>query len=459
MGNNISTVSRDTSLKAKLHELGDVICNLGNPCIGNAVKTVCDSPDRGASLFKVVAAEINRQKNHRQSTEREKFFQQFRWKGQSLSEVQVTSLAAATKNWELNDNDLEELKKSANTWASTPEKFFDSETTNLSGRLELIAFCFNDTEQIEEVNPTRRKINLIIMSEQIRQEVEYQCSKHKINHRATTDPQKPLTLMSKVLSSITDTFGPLSQNERKKKHRKLKKQSRGGSSWARIEPRWMVLALKNAAVKSFEEKRWGLMEIEALNAYVRVLRAYAEKDLLSTAYSKILEEYHQRAPLRQDRSEAFTLNESRKRSKLVTAHKMRQGHEPNPANANGQHTQPTTSGIFQSDNMPVLGNPSSEQQGVQSEREQELSGTVAERQRYKWYSWYSFPVSRDYQAGFRGKRLGQHIPLWRPETSSDFRWWKLSKSSNRQLSCPHSMSMRQENTTVTNEVTPKSHSL
>ncbi|OJD20281.1 hypothetical protein ACJ73_08385, partial [Blastomyces percursus] len=95
-------VSCDTSLKAKLHELGDVICNLGNPCIGNAVKTVCDSPDRGASLFKVVAAEINRQKNHRQSTEREKFFQQFRWKGQSLS------LAAATKNWELNDNDLEE---------------------------------------------------------------------------------------------------------------------------------------------------------------------------------------------------------------------------------------------------------------------------------------------------------------------------------------------------------------
>ncbi|OJD22943.1 hypothetical protein ACJ73_05702 [Blastomyces percursus] len=218
------------------------------------------------------------------------------------------------------------------------------------------------------------------MSEQIRQEVEYQCSKHKINHRATTDPQKP---------SITDTFSPLSQNERKKKHRKLKKQSLDGSSWARIEPRWMVLALKNAAVKSFEEKRWGLMEIEALNAYVRVLRAYAEKYLLSTAYSKILEEYHQCAPLRQDRSEAFPLNESRKRVSSSTNnypskkryHRQTEqacrlpqdetGHEPNPANANGQHTQPTTSGIFQSDNMPVLGNPSSEQQGVQLEREQD----------------------------------------------------------------------------------------
>ncbi|EDN05638.1 predicted protein [Histoplasma mississippiense (nom. inval.)] len=307
MGNGVSSTvrlvqaSHDPALKAKLHELGDIICGLGSVTIGNSLKAICNSPDRKESLFKAVATEINRQDEVHQLTTRHTFFQQ--WEKKSLSEKQVAGLAALTKGWELNDDDLQALRKSALIWASQPWLFFDTRKTDRTGTLGLIQFCSNDIEQIENVNPTRRKVDLIVMFDAIVQEVEHRRrSKRKKTHDVTVDPARPQKVISEVYSDILEGSGS------PKEHRKLKRQSASGSKWAQIEPRWMVLALQGATVKSFEGRRWQPIEIKAMNAYLKVLRAWKEESLLSTAYSKILEEYHHRASLtvRDQPEEAFT---------------------------------------------------------------------------------------------------------------------------------------------------------
>ncbi|EDN08465.1 predicted protein [Histoplasma mississippiense (nom. inval.)] len=199
--------------------------------IGHSLKAICNSPDRKKSLFKAVAAEINRQYEAHQSTTRHTFFQEFRWEEKNLSEEQVAGLAALTKGWELNDDDLEELRKSAQLWASKPWLFFDTRKPDRPGTLGLIQFCFNDIEQIENVNLTR--------------------------------------LISKVFSDVVEASGSPSKQETKKRRRKLKRQSASGSKWAQIVPRWMVLALQGATAKRFEDRHWQPIEIKAINAYVK----------------------------------------------------------------------------------------------------------------------------------------------------------------------------------------------
>ncbi|QSS49491.1 hypothetical protein I7I53_09859 [Histoplasma capsulatum var. duboisii H88] len=83
---------------------------------------------------------------------RHTFFQQ--WEKKSLSEKQVAGLAALTKGWKLNDDNLEALRKSALIWAFQPWLFFDIRKTDRTGTLGLIQFCSNDIKQIENVNPT-----------------------------------------------------------------------------------------------------------------------------------------------------------------------------------------------------------------------------------------------------------------------------------------------------------------
>ncbi|EER39647.1 conserved hypothetical protein [Histoplasma capsulatum H143] len=211
MGNGVSSTvrlvqaSHDPALKAKLHELGDIICGLGSVTIGNSLKAICNSPDCKESLFKAVAAEINHQDEVHQLMTRHTFFQQ--WEKKSLSEKQVAGLAALTKGWKLNDDNLEALRKSALIWAFQPWLFFD-------------------------IRKTDRTVNLIVMFDAIVQEVEHWwCSKRKKTHNVAVDRAPLQKVISEVFSNILEGFGS------PKERRKLKRQSASGSKWAQIVPR------------------------------------------------------------------------------------------------------------------------------------------------------------------------------------------------------------------------------
>ncbi|PGG95171.1 hypothetical protein AJ80_10007, partial [Polytolypa hystricis UAMH7299] len=308
MGNNISStgvqVFHDAALKSKLFELGDVICKLGSLGIGNSLKAICGSPDRTTSLFKAVAAEIKRQEAEKQLTARHLFFQRFRWGKERLSDTQIASLTTITKDWELDDDDLEELKTSAETWTSHPEQYFTSEATNIGGRFGLLQLCHNDVQQIENTCPTRRKIDLIIISTEIHEDVEKRRAEYKRNHDVSSEIMDRGRLISRTLDDFSqECFSRLPKKQKKKSREKLSRESTSGQKWAQIDPRWMVLALKRAAIKSFEKKGWKPIEIAAINAYLKCLPAYAFETLLSTAYASIVKEYKRRSsPAPQDRS-------------------------------------------------------------------------------------------------------------------------------------------------------------
>ncbi|KAL7367221.1 hypothetical protein ACKS0A_05437 [Histoplasma ohiense] len=294
MGNRTSSTVLDSPLKTKLSELGDIVCDLGEEDIGKFLKTICDSPDDTTSFFKAVTTAIRRQ-NTRKPT-RHEFFQSFTLKKQALSDEQVSSLATITKNWELDDNKLEELEKSAVHWISEPGTFFDSETTECPGWHGLLEFCFYDSQQIEDVSPVRRVVNSIKVFESIEEEVRAQCSEYKKNHQESLEPQEPTKILSRVLNSATEKICRQLPKEKIKEQRsRLYKQYSRGKKWAQIEPGCMVLSLQSTSVRRFERRKWASIEISALNAYIEHLRAFSMRDSLSMAYMRIHEEYVRRS--------------------------------------------------------------------------------------------------------------------------------------------------------------------
>ncbi|OAT04140.1 hypothetical protein, variant [Blastomyces gilchristii SLH14081] len=251
----------DSPLKTKLSELGDIVCDLGEKDIGKFLKTICDSPDDTTSFFKAVTTAIRRQ-NTRKPT-RHEFFQSFTLKKQALSDEQVSSLATITKNWELDDNKLEELEKSA---------------------------------QIEDVSPVRRVVNSIKVFESIEEEVRAQCSEYKKNHQESLEPQEPTKILSRVLNSATEKICCQLPKEKIKEQRsRLYKQYSRGKKWAQIKPGCMVLSLQSTSVRRFEWRKWASIKISALNAYIEHLHAFSMRDSLSMAYMRIHEEYVRRS--------------------------------------------------------------------------------------------------------------------------------------------------------------------
>lgn len=121
-----------------------------------------------------------------------------------------------------------------------PRRFFGPDETTHSGCTGLIEFCSNDVEQIEDTDPTRRKINLTLISENIEREVNNERRHLKRNHEATIESQKPETITSRVLTRLGG-----------QRREKLGMQYNVGRKWACIKPRWMQLALKKAAITRF----------------------------------------------------------------------------------------------------------------------------------------------------------------------------------------------------------------
>lgn len=130
-----------------------------------------------------------------------------------------------------------------------PRQFFGPGETTHSGRAGLIEFCSNDVERIEDADSTRRKIDLTLISELVEQEVndERQRCLKRI-HGVTIESEKRATVTTRVLTRLGGG-----------RHKKLKVQYNGGRKWARLQPRWMQIALKNANVKRFvmfKESKW-----------------------------------------------------------------------------------------------------------------------------------------------------------------------------------------------------------
>ncbi|QSS66983.1 hypothetical protein I7I51_03195 [Histoplasma capsulatum] len=277
-------------LKTKLSELGDIVCNLGEEDIGEFLKTLCDSPNDTTSFFKAVTAAIRRQ-NTRGPT-RHEFFQNFESGDQALSAEQISSLATITENWELDDNELEELKKSAARWTSEPKTFFDSKATKCPGWHGLVEFCFNDSQQIKHVSPVRRVVNSIKVFESIEEEVRARSLEYKKNHKESLEPQEPRKILTRVLDSTAEKiWRQLPKEEIRKQRSRLYDQYCKGKKWAQIKPSCMVLSLQSTSVKSFERRKWVSIEISAVNAYIEHLRAFSMRDSLSMTYRKIHEEY------------------------------------------------------------------------------------------------------------------------------------------------------------------------
>jgi hypothetical protein len=167
-----------------------------------------------------------------------------------LEERQVNKLSAITKNWALSKERVDALLSCTLVWSSCPALFWEGNTTDK----DVFPRCFDDLEWIREVEPSRRKVLLIILSEyvqneqrQMKNDGKRQRSRSKLPHEADRG-----NFLSLSLRSIMRRYWPnLHAGEQKKKKTMLSLYSRFGWKWQQVQPQGMILSLPDCAAKRY----------------------------------------------------------------------------------------------------------------------------------------------------------------------------------------------------------------
>ncbi|EZF78332.1 hypothetical protein H105_00620 [Trichophyton soudanense CBS 452.61] len=285
--------SRDVIIGSKLRDLGVTLCLFGLDDMGTYLKEISNSPESIAVFFESITTKIKRGTRPPTPPSRA-VFASFEKNKERLSEEQVTKLVNLTSSWDIDDQGLEDLKALAKIWTSTPSAFFEANIPSLSGNDGLIELCFGDANHIEDTGSTRRKLDNILLDRALKHKEK--CLRERYKNGDRSGRKTCRTNRSWAVDEfIHRRFGGIPEKERKSKYARMKALRISGSKWNLIEPRWMVLALKDAKTNCFE--RGGLTNVEAsaLNAYIRQLKAYGEENILKVAYSSILREYKQRS--------------------------------------------------------------------------------------------------------------------------------------------------------------------
>lgn len=99
--------------------------------------------------------------------ERFQFFADFKSpNGSQLDDSQIQRLVSITTKWELDKEDVKVLQLCSLLWAENPSLFWDGEKHHDN----IIRRSFSDLERMREIDPTRRKILLVILSREIEHE-------------------------------------------------------------------------------------------------------------------------------------------------------------------------------------------------------------------------------------------------------------------------------------------------
>ncbi|KAK2763724.1 hypothetical protein FQN54_009340 [Arachnomyces sp. PD_36] len=283
--------SNSSTLSTKLHELGDLACQLGDDSIGRSLKSISDSPDDIKSLRAVVAAGINRQT---QIGSRKLWFQNFIDGNKKLSAKEVDSLASITSGWELNSETLKAVQKDVSKWSRAPSSFLPSNQHGINA----VQDSYEDIENIEKTDQPRRKFRLIKLYEILHEKEEKLRSTYKKNHQRRDNNEKQnegKKLRSLALAEIVkETWGRLSPEVLKEKKEKLAKYCRAGGRWAEIKHKEVILALRNINNKSFERKRLSDLQFIAINSFVSSIFPEEFRTVLQRAYEAIDAKHHRR---------------------------------------------------------------------------------------------------------------------------------------------------------------------
>lgn len=225
--------------------------------ICKVLERILQSSDQVTALYFALNSRLKRLSKKRKPDptydKRHAWFQNFSSKdGVGLAPKDINTLSRITTCWELSEEQTKTLAACSVIWSKSPELFWHGDTADEN----LIRRCYNDLRRMEDVDPLRRRVILMILAQRLECEQDLLRSK---GQRARTRPRKKhnggnrsrkRVLLPSAIDSLTKDLWPQLQPERRKSMRKrLAADSLHGWKWRQLSRTEMALSLQDAATK------------------------------------------------------------------------------------------------------------------------------------------------------------------------------------------------------------------
>lgn len=169
--------------------------------------------------------------------------------GERLEAKRVDILARITKNWSISVEQTKALLACSTLWASCPALFWHGSSPDES----VIRNCYNDLERMCEVDPLRRRILLITLSDQIEQFQQALREESTVRPSVCipkTSSKRERPLLISALRSMTTQLWPNANPESQEKIRnRIKYYSRAGWKWKQLAHTGILLSFQDSTVK------------------------------------------------------------------------------------------------------------------------------------------------------------------------------------------------------------------
>ncbi|KAH1334291.1 hypothetical protein KXX16_005939 [Aspergillus fumigatus] len=288
----------EQDIRTALSDLERLVRVAGSNEIGDHLRRILESPNQIAALHRAFSKRLKRSKgSDTLSSEQHTFFTQFvSPDGGRLSDAQIHHLVSFTKFWELGEESVNDLKIRSLLWTARPELFWDGGTPDMN----IIRRCYNDLERMTGVDPLKRKVLLVIFSQtvqeeqrRLREEQRRQRSrKRKIPGSDASDYGRDAILLTASLRTLSCRLWPdLKGDDEKKQRKSFSAYSLAGWKWQQLQYIEMILSLQHSPVKRFERHKWKLIEVQAINAFVKTLPQFRIREYLQEAWNSIVSYY------------------------------------------------------------------------------------------------------------------------------------------------------------------------
>lgn len=128
---------------------------------------IIDSPYQIKSLYTTFANRLRKAKKKDISLEaRYQFFSEFVSSGGlQLLYADTRALASVTRHWELTEDNVKVLEIFSHLWKENPRFFWEGHEADQN----IIRRCINHLENIRKIEPIKRKVLLIMLSQEVQE--------------------------------------------------------------------------------------------------------------------------------------------------------------------------------------------------------------------------------------------------------------------------------------------------
>ncbi|KAE8146875.1 hypothetical protein BDV25DRAFT_161580 [Aspergillus avenaceus] len=295
MGNNGKTSHNavlDGEIRDSLKGLERLVRLAGDDRVAGCIQKIIQSPDQMVSLKEAFSAFFRKSTApDEQAIQRRNFFANFSSAHGALSSRETDTLVSLTKQWCLSTERVEVLKAFAKLWQIHPALFWFNVPDDNSTRR-----CVEELERTQETDPTRRKVSLVMISQDVENEQKHireRQPKKKAKPTKQTELDASYARVSDlraVVDSICSRLYPgISKDERIAKKAQIATNSRWGWKWNRLSPIPLILSLPQVNSSRYERREWKWIEFEAINAFIETLPQFTIITDLRKAWDSIVE--------------------------------------------------------------------------------------------------------------------------------------------------------------------------